>query len=530
MSRRRPEWLLLMVPLIAAAAVRGFWAPDEPRYAQVARETWEGSGWLVLRLCGEVYPDKPPLLYWLAGLLDRLSGGSEFVMRIPSLAATAISAWLVSCLARRWWGDREGRMAPWLYLTFAMVAEIGGRLQLDPLLACFILGALTLVPFEGDARPRLRMALAGLSVGLGVLTKGPVALWIVVLVVLAWSVRPADGPRPRTKGWAWGLVLALLPAVAWAASASWAEPSLARELFFGQHAGRAISSTAPHAGPIWKHALRLPSLLLPWTPVVLAAAWAAARTGRRDRGETLAWRWFLALFLFFSLIPPKRDLYLLPAYPALALIGARHIVRGVDGTAVFARWVPASVMGILGALAVASISMPLWPERWMGAASGHVPGIGWRAPLVGSVLAVALLTVHRRVRRGDRLGWARGIGIATATAYTAGALLLVAPLDATKSPCGLAERLVSRAERPLTVPCLGVRPEGYRFYSGLPTIAEGLDEALARAGDVLALVERHRFAALPDEQRSALQVVHRVAVGSRDVLVCIRAERELPSR
>ena len=65
--RPRWHWMWLVLPLAASAWSRGLWAPDEPRYAEVAREIHESGDWLVLHLCGEVYPDKPPLLYWLAG-------------------------------------------------------------------------------------------------------------------------------------------------------------------------------------------------------------------------------------------------------------------------------------------------------------------------------------------------------------------------------------------------------------------------------------------------------------------------------
>ena len=63
----RFPWWWLAAPIVASAAVRGFWAPDEPRYAMVAKSIYEHGEFLVLRRCGELYPDKPPLVYWFAG-------------------------------------------------------------------------------------------------------------------------------------------------------------------------------------------------------------------------------------------------------------------------------------------------------------------------------------------------------------------------------------------------------------------------------------------------------------------------------
>ena len=92
----------LFVPLLAWAAFRGWWAPDEPRYAQIARECWDRGEWLVLHICGDIYPDKPPLVYWIAGVFGRVSDWSEFAMRIPSLLATLGSVLLARRMARSW--------------------------------------------------------------------------------------------------------------------------------------------------------------------------------------------------------------------------------------------------------------------------------------------------------------------------------------------------------------------------------------------------------------------------------------------
>ena len=121
---------LAFLPLLLFAALADLWAPDEPRYAEIAREAWGRGGFLVMHLNGAVYPDKPPLLYWLAGATGTLGGFAELAIRVPSLLATFGTAWLVWRLARRWWGAREAALAPFFWLATVMVSYIGGRLQI----------------------------------------------------------------------------------------------------------------------------------------------------------------------------------------------------------------------------------------------------------------------------------------------------------------------------------------------------------------------------------------------------------------
>ncbi len=197
LDRRQRPWLggwYLLVPILALAFVREWWAPDEPRYGEIAKEAFDTHSFLVLHLCGELYPDKPPLVYWLAGIMGRLSGWSEFWMRVPSILATAGSAWMCMRIARRWLGEMEALWSVPLYLGSVMVLEIGGRLQLDPTLSLCVLAAIDQLSIEGRGRAtqagEMPLAgdvsrsstatvrhtwLAGMWLGIGALAKGPVA-------------------------------------------------------------------------------------------------------------------------------------------------------------------------------------------------------------------------------------------------------------------------------------------------------------------------------------------------------------------
>ncbi len=479
-----------------------------------------------MHLCGDVYPDKPPLLYWLAGLLGRVADWSELALRMPSLLATLGSAALVAWLARRWWGEVEAVLAPALLLTTAMVTEIGGRLQIDPLLAVLCTAALVLVaaPVRSNRQAQLVVLAAGLCAGLAALAKGPPAWINVGLPAIAWGLLAPTMAMRRVRWWTWlvAAMLAIAPVLSWAVAASMVEPALVEELFFDQHVGR-VTEADRHPGPVWKHLTRMPFLLLPWAVVVGAGLWRAVASWRRRAGRPLdtglvrAAGWLLILFLFYSVIPPKRDLYLLPAYPAAALLAARELAVRLRARA-FPRWLtwPGPAVLLLMGVALPAVGVMI----------DDLPGLTWQPLVIGLPLMVAgvaaVASAHRR-RPWRWIGWQLGGWAVFATVLA----LTIAPLvNPIKSARGLAEKLAARPNLPAEIPCVGVQPEGYRYYGSIPTVrADGIDDLegyLDRSGPFLALVEEEALDDASDALRQRFEVEYFRAVGSKDVLVLTR--------
>lgn len=548
----RGPWLRawpLVVPILVFAAIRDLWAPDEPRYAQVAREAMERGG-LVLHLNGELYPDKPPLVYWLVGLFGEVSGWHEFALRLPSILATLLSAVVLARLARRLFGETEARWAPLFFFATPMVFEIGGRLQLDPVLALLCLAAIETGTDERGPRPLAtrRLLRAGLLAGLGALAKGPVA-WlhvgcgILAIRLLGAASRSPDAVRPGRLAWAGFAALAILPVVSWAALASLEEPALFEALFFGQHLGRMVEATQ-HPGPPWEHLLHFPLYFLPFTPflvVAFARAWRdvralrvapAARASAVDRPALGVALWFTLVFAFFSAIPVKRDLYLLPIYPAAALLCARVLADALRGRslprAVFR--VGGGVLALSGIVVLAaSATLFVAGERLRAAVSDDVDRLDtvefldaqapWLLPL-GLVFLWGARIALRRVARGDLAKATDALAQTVALAMLVAVVTIVPALDPFKSARELAVWLAARPETPQSIPCLGVQPEGYRFYAGVPTNKDPLALALDRDGaQFLALVWRKDWNELEVALRERLQIVRTWRVGSREILV-----------
>jgi len=526
-------WYFLMLPMVFSAAVRDLWAPDEPRYAEVAKEIFEHGSALVMHLCGGLYPDKPPLLFWLAGLAGKWSGWSEFAMRLPSLLATFLTAWMVMVFARRYWGEIEARWAPIFFLGFAMVAEIGGRLQIDPLLTALCTGALLLgsMPCSSSRTRSAALIGAGLLTGIGALAKGPVAWVNVGLVALVWWILlRRDSAQPRVAPWVW-LVTALAavgPVLLWAVAAAEHEPRLWNALFYDQHVGRVIKADR-HPGPVWKSALRLPLFLTPWFFLIAAGlvSWWKERITKNswnfDEGRLRALSWIAVLLLFYSLIPPKRDLYLLPLYPAAGLFAARalgeRLRRGKIET-----WV-----GIASAILLAVIGGGV-------ACSGfffpQVEGLRLNGLLAGLALLLGAAASWRALAGGRPLHWASRIMLGWLCFGVLLTLLILPSLNPFKSSRYLAYRIAFRPEEPVAIPFVGrVRPEGYRFYAGIPTVyATELGSYLERDGEnFLGVIAPASWEKLPEAERRKYRVIEEKRIGGKKMLLLGSAEGREPA-
>jgi len=545
----------MLVPILLCALTRDLWAPDEPRYGMIARWIYEQREFLVLRRCGTLYADKPPLVYWVAGLAGTLTGWSEFAMRLVSVASMAAVAWMTARLARQWFGELEERWAPVLLLGFVLIFWNSARLALDPLLTLGCVGAIFCVAQPaGDARrARNWVLLAGAFGGIGMFAKGPPALVNIGLPLLtwAWQRQRASGARAPWSAVALAALLTIAPVALWAMLASLQEPALWKPLFFGQHLGRAIEG-AIHHGPPWQHLIQLPAFLLPWSvPVMIgvvvgARAWLAMRRGaEHDVGLVRAFLWFAPVFLFFSITPAKRELYLMSVYPALALLGARVLSLALRSGRISRTMalVPMALFALLALLF--SCAMPL--AEHLGArdpkfaaklegyyqVSAATQDLWPRAALVAALFTIGLGACWRARRKGLAERWAESVAVTWCLALAATSALVLPAANAIKGDRALAALLQAQGECPTAVPCYGTAPEGPRFYNGGPCVigeaagGDGPGDLAARmereGAQFLALIEERDFDRLPIDVRRALEIRGTVLTGSRHVHVVARA-------
>lgn len=546
-----PHWGWGMLPLLAAVWTRGLWAPDEPRRAQVARELLESGDFLVLRLCGELYPDKPPLFYWLIGALGSGLGWEVGVLRLLPLAGVAVTAWCVSRWAADWGGPLAGRLAPWAMLNSVMLLYQGQRLQIDPLLmgtttvalwwSAGLLGLKGAWPGRASGQPthtdrsaactrpgagRL-VAVLGLGAlgGVGGLLKGPVAwLWMALVPLLWWGITPAEsGRRPLPWRALGGVVfLAVAPVGLWAWAVAEQHPSLFDALFFDQHLGRVVSGIH-HQRPPWYYLGPVVLVMLPWTYPFVLGVWVGMK--RRHPWAV----WCVGLLAVFSCIPTKRMVYLLPMCPGCALVcgawWAANLERGAMRCAPGLFHYPVALALLCAALGL--FGLPLWLPLVGAAPPGPTVSGGWPAAVfLGGVLLGVALFLQVSHHRGDLWRWTRTLLWGWTASALAVVMILQPALDPVKSTEGLSRWLAARPERPVRIPCMEVDPAGLRFYGadlGLGSAVgetEDLYPHLQREGSqFLAVVRAEVWGRFSRDYQAHFQVLHATRLGGKEVFV-----------
>jgi hypothetical protein len=333
----RPKSLLLLsvLPALLLYGTLSFhlFEPDEGRYAEIAREMLVRGEWVVPYLQSEPYLDKPPLLYWLVRLSYSVLGIHDWSARlIPALAvhATIILSYLFS---RRWLGEKPAFWGA-LILTLAPgFVAIGRFLTMDSLLTLWV--ALSLFTgYEALRGERFRLGwwlLAAVPCGFGVMTKGPVA--VVLLLPPLWLFRWLAGSKARISSWALFSFFVILLGIClpWYVAICVRLPSFVGYFLWYHNVVRFVAPF-DHLRPIWFY---MPILLVGLFPAtLLLVPFFRFLLSGRDEVQSLRCACLSFLLLaggwcvaFFSMSGCKLPTYILPALPPLALALGYYLAK-----------------------------------------------------------------------------------------------------------------------------------------------------------------------------------------------------------
>jgi 4-amino-4-deoxy-L-arabinose transferase-like glycosyltransferase len=510
------------------------WAPDEPYFGEGAREMVVDGQWLVPHVNGVVTTDKPPLFFWTIAALS-LPGGevTPWTARLPSALAALGTLLLMIRLARRVGGPEHPRLAWLMPLTLAttlMFWEKARWAQIDALL-CFLIWV-ALSAFEawraGDAGGRRAGLLFWSAAALAVLAKGPVGLLLplgIALVTLGidreigrWKrFAPLSGPLLFTAV----VGLWMVAATSWS-GAEYSVWGALREHFLD----RAVHGLH-HAQPPWYYLEVLPIHLLPWSGLVPGALVLAWR--RRDAADRFLLVTALFVVVFFSISTEKRDLYVLPAVPAFALLVARFVdavAPGRTGTGtplIHRRWLYGGQLGIGGILALVGAAVPV-------VARGRDEAPYWMAFVLAVILLVAGVATLWARRRGRPLQAALAPAAGFAVGYLFAVTFVYPALEPRKSARPFSEAAAAAtaesraAGHDVVAYDLSNLPEAFAFYGdGLYTVVTKDPEVLAahlrQPDEVWALVRRPGLDELPRGLRDRLVIVREDRLSRRTVVL-----------
>ena len=337
---RRSEPLLLLLFFLGAVflyALGNSSLPlidrDEPRFAEASREMRQNGDFLVPRLNGEYRFDKPPLIYWSQVVAYDFLGDNDFAARLPSVIFAALTATTTLVFATRVFGPTVGLWAGLIFASSLQTFVHARAAVADmPMLLFFLLA--TWAGWERLRSPsRFWWWTFYLSLGLGFLAKGPVAL-LPILFAPLHSLLCRSPFRLRTGSALLGGLVVLVVVAIWGIPAVLVTHGEYIRIGLGKHVlQRSLEPMESHGGPgLLGYLLFLPfypiaSLFsfFPWCiflPLCVIRLW-----NQRDWDDNYFIAVVLLVLIVFTAIETKLPHYVLPAYPALAILVARQIER-----------------------------------------------------------------------------------------------------------------------------------------------------------------------------------------------------------
>ena len=327
--------------------------PDEGRYAEVPREMVASGDWITPRLNDIKYFEKPALQYWATAAAYSLFGEHQWTARLWSALTGFLGVLMVFFTGRRLFGADAGWYAA-LVLGSSLLWVLVGHVNTLDMGVSFLLSAAVcafLLAQHDAAKERARsrwMLAAWAALALALLSKGLIGLVLPGAALFLYILIERDWRLPGRLRLVAGITLLLALTLPWFVAVSLANPEFFRFFFIHEHFERFLTKQHGRYEPPYYFIPVLLAGMLPWTLTLIDAL---ARAWKRDPQQRFQVRRFLFLwaavvFVFFSASNSKLLPYILPMFPALALlIGARLTQLGARALAWQA--LPAALAGIV---------------------------------------------------------------------------------------------------------------------------------------------------------------------------------------
>ena len=354
-------WLVLW---FLGLGSRSLSEPDEGRYAEVAREMFVSGDWLTPRLDGFNFFDKPALHYWATALFYSAFGVHEWTARLWVSLTALLTIIVVGWAVARFHGRHIGAAAA-VVLGSTLLFFAGARINTtDMSVTAFLSVAICLfmvAQFDPQAaRLRVRLCLLGwASIALAVLSKGLIGLLFPAMALCAFMLWERRVSIMSRLSIGWGLLVFMAIAAPWFVAMSLKHPDFFDYFFVKEHFSRFLTTADDRDHQPWFFAVVVLLGLFPWVgflPISPGGWTSLVKTGRPVRFLLC---WIVVVFVFFSVSKSKLPFYILPIFPALAILVAVHL---------------------------STLSMRSLTWRFVGVA------------VVAAVMAVAALTYHASTR------------------------------------------------------------------------------------------------------------------------------------
>jgi 4-amino-4-deoxy-L-arabinose transferase-like glycosyltransferase len=463
-------WAALCLPNLGAPSL---WDVDEGNNAGCSLEMRESGNWIVPTFNYRLREDKPPLLYWLQIAAYAVFGVNEFAARLPSALAALATVLGTYELGRAMFGKAVGLLAGVVLVTAVAFCGAAHFANPDGLLNACALFTFYFFYRDYPHGGRNWFLLTGITSGVAVLAKGPVGLVLPVAVhglFLLWE-------RQLRRLIDWRLLPAVLAFLVVAAPwYVWVGLETKGQWLFGfwskHNQGRFLASMENHSGPVFYYLVVVIAGLAPWSVFLALTAWYSRRGPRTAEGEPpssirFLVCWIAVYFVFFTAARTKLPNYVLPLYPAVALLLARFLVHWQRGLVQPPAWllqVSLGCMALMGAgvtlgLLIAGGVLPLSSVK-----GRSLPGLGaWSG--LGGVLVLGAVVGRLCLRRQARAGVVGAVATSAVLFTGAAAVWGIGAVEGSKAPRRLVQALpADQTRREVRVAAYGYFQPSLVFY------------------------------------------------------------------
>ncbi len=314
--------------------VRPLFIPDEVRYGEIAREMLSSGNWIVPRLNGLLYFEKPPLGHWLNAFSLYLFGENAFAVRFASAVSSGVSALTVFAVARHFFHNRfTSLFAVFVFLTIFEVQVIATFGVLDSIFSAFLNAGIAVFVLGADAvvgRQKTYLLCAGLLFGLAFLTKGLLAFVLPCLVLVPWLLYRKQYVLLFRRTW-FMVGVAVLVTLPWGIAIHQQQPDFWHYFFWVEHIQRFAGEHPQHEQPFYYFLVYAPLVTLPWflmTPAAATGLKQQSRDLKHPAAIQLLLSWAIMPLIFFSVSSGKLITYILPCMVPFAVIIAAGLTSG----------------------------------------------------------------------------------------------------------------------------------------------------------------------------------------------------------
>lgn len=310
---------------------------DEGRYAEIAREMLVTGDWVTPRYNGYKYFEKPPLQIWATATAFNLFGIGDWQARLWTALTGFLTIVFIGFTGARIYSARAGWLAA-IALASSPMWVIGGHINsLDMGLSAFLVAALCSLLLaqtsHNSSDTRKWMWACWAFMALATLSKGVIGLAIPGMVFIVYSITAWDWKIWKRLHIISGTILFLAITAPWFVLVAQRNPEFLEFFFIHEHLQRFTQTAHSRTGPIYYFIPLLLLGFLPWiaqTPGAITQAWR-----ERNREFSSGWLltcWFAVIMGFFSVSQSKLPGYIIPVFPALAILVGHCLDRKVDSS------------------------------------------------------------------------------------------------------------------------------------------------------------------------------------------------------